>query len=88
MIPPLNFKAQNYCNIINRLHFDLTEPPVTRDISNEETETYLKTCKMFETKELPCHTQIVERCLNLVKEASALVFGYEKNLGLDLGGAL
>ena len=43
---------------------------------------------MFETKELPCHTQIVERCLNLVKEASALVFGYEKNLGLDLGGAL
>ena len=56
MILPLNFRAQNYNDLINLHVVDLTEPPETRAISNEEVENYVKTGKIFETEELPCHT--------------------------------
>ena len=81
VIPPLNFRAQNYCDIINWQDVNFTEPPATRAISDEEVENYIKTGKMFETEELPRHTQSVERCIKLVTEVSASVCGYEKRDG-------
>ena len=81
VIPPLNFRAQNYCEIINWQDVSLTEPPATRAISDEEAENYIKTGKMFEIEDFPCHTQSVERCIKLVTEASASVCGHEKRDG-------
>ena len=81
VIPPLNFRAQNYCDIIDWQDTNFTEPPATRAISDEELENCIKTGKMFETDELPCHTQSVERCIKLVTEASAAVCDYEKRDG-------
>ena len=53
----------------------LTEPPITMKVPDDELET-------FEVPAYPCHTQATERCIRLVSEASQRVIGQERRHGL------
>ena len=74
-ILPLNFEAAVYTDMIRWVDAEVTEPPITRKLSDEEIEELIKTKEMKNFDRLPCHTQAVERCVKLVTEASSSVCG-------------
>ena len=76
----LNFEAELYFDMINWQNVNLTEPPITRSISDKEIN-YLISSKEKSFPHLPCHTQAVERCVKLVTEASSLVCGQNSRDG-------
>ena len=81
-IPQLNFDAPCYSQLISWQEVPtVTEPPLTRNISEDELEELImtKSKKQFDT--MPCHTQAVERCVKLVTEASSSVCGSESRDG-------
>lgn len=74
--PVILFNAEDYTDLIDWQACNLTEPPLTMELSEE----YLKNCihkkKMIEISvNFPCHTQAVERCVKVVTEASSKVCG-------------
>lgn len=76
-VPPLNFSASDYIDMINWTDCEVTEPPVTRGISDQDLEILLSdiTTPKLEFPRFPCHTQAVERCVKVVTEASTSVCG-------------
>jgi hypothetical protein len=72
VIPPLNFEATTYEDIINWNEVQVTEPPFLAKFSHEELKDFVS--HGLESK-IPCHTQAVERCVKLVNEASEAVCG-------------
>ena len=74
-IPKLDFDAECYTDMISWENIDITEPPLTRDITVEEIDGLIDSKEKKEFPHLPCHTQAVERCVKLVTEASSLVCG-------------
>ena len=51
----------------------MTEPPVTRSISDEKIDDYIQQQYKLVIPKFPCHTQAVERSIKLVTEASLAV---------------
>ena len=80
-IPPLNFEAAVYTDMIRWVDAEVTEPPITCKLSDEEIEELIKTKEMKNFDRLPCHTQAVERCVKLVTEASSSVCGTKSRDG-------
>lgn len=80
-IPPLNFEATEYFDMIDWQKCNITEPPITSRISNEDLQKFINSCDTITFGKYPCHTQCVERCIKLVSEASAAVCGYEQRDG-------
>lgn len=76
-IPPLNFQAEYYYEMINWQTAKTTEPPCTTKFSNDELKNLIQTGDAFESQfnSIPCHTQAVERTIKLVTEASSKVCG-------------
>lgn len=76
-VPKLNFKANNYYDMINWKSITLTVPPVLRSVSNEELIQGLSgdTAEIWKFSEFPSHTVAVERTVKLVTEASSKVIG-------------
>lgn len=79
-LPKFDFNAQNYQNLINWQEINLTEPPVTKFMSNELIERCMENPGLVDEIVLsrlnfPCHTQATERCVKIVTEASAAVCG-------------
>lgn len=76
-VPKLNFKANNYYDMINWKTITLTVPPVLRSVSNEELIKGLSgdTAEIWKFSEFPSHTVAVERTVKLVTEASSKVIG-------------
>lgn len=85
-VPPLNFNADEYFDIIDWQKCLLTEPPVTKSLSDEELESLIQneSTAVVEFPRFPCHTQAVERCVKSVTEAATAVVGQEARDGFIL----
>lgn len=73
--PTINFDASTYCELSNIRGID---PPLTQSISNEELILCHGNSKNFvseNVRDIPCHTQAVERCIQLVSRVSSTVTG-------------
>lgn len=82
-VPSFNFDAEDYTNIITWRDCEITEPPLTLNISDEDLKAIVKSGlgTYQNIKDFPCHTQAVERCIKLVTEASIAVCGKNKRDG-------
>lgn len=90
-IPTLNFKAQDYSDLIDwslLSESGLLEPPVVTSFSLHDLRNLLNedgsisNSKFKRIAEMPCHTQAVERCVKLVTESSKTVCGERNRDGL------
>jgi hypothetical protein len=82
-IPKLNFEATDYVDLINWQESYITEPPLTKNISDEDLKLLVATgdTPVVDFPQFPCHTQAVERCVKLVTEASTAVCGAPVRVG-------
>lgn len=84
--PKINFKAKDYCELIDWDIIKLSVPPLLRDLSDQDViqiiEEPLKSNILKEIKSYPCHTQAVERAVKLVTETSMLVTNAKKRDGV------
>lgn len=87
-LPRLNFNANDYTEMIDFEREAQTTPPILRNFNfNMGDAKFYARKKIFEydigfdLKDLPCHTQSVERCVKLVTEASKCVCGEERRDG-------
>lgn len=81
-IPPFNFDAESYFELIDWQSASITEPPLTTYISDEKLrEMILVVPDVIDFLKFPCHTQAVERCIKLVTESSVAVCGGEARDG-------
>ena len=73
------FEANNWWELINLNMEGVEECPITENIQLNVLEHALITGIAIDIpKDLPSHSQSVERCIKLVTEASAHVHGFEK----------
>jgi len=90
-IPPINFEAKDYTELVEWQQIDRYEPPLTKHISDEEIVACIKShdaTQVHELEKFPCHTQATERCVRLVTEASASVCGQSSRDGFIRAGIL
>ena len=82
-VPKLNLDAHDYIELINWKDNEITEPPLTADVSEEDIRLFVKSggLSTIEFERFPCHTQSVERCVKLVTEASLAVCGEQSRDG-------
>lgn len=78
--PVINFEATNFAELIFWEQSKLTEPPVTKNLTDEDlkkiSEGDIKPLEVLqEYFNLPCHSQAVERCVKEVTAASYAVYG-------------
>jgi hypothetical protein len=72
-IPEINLT--DYIDLIDWIKCELSEPPITTHISDENLIEMLTNGNLPDVQHFPCHTQGVERCIKLVTEASDQVCG-------------
>ena len=75
-IPTINFQANCYHDIIDWNTISVTVPPLLRGLSQQEIIANINSSKSHfsdTVKEMPCHTQAVERLVKVVTEASTAV---------------
>ena len=78
----LNFEAEEYLDMIGWSHVEISEPPLTSNILDDELNAMiLEVSDEIDIVKYPCHTQAVERCIKLVTEASAAVCGHDARDG-------
>ena len=58
-VPKINLNAKDYTNLIDWKKVNITEPPLTSRLSEQELRSLYKNKHLIN---LPCHTQAVERC--------------------------
>jgi len=82
-IPPFNFSATDYIDIIDWKQLAATEPPLTAHISKDELQMFVanREVPVIDFPKFPCYTQSVERCVKLVTEACAAVCGTDSRDG-------
>jgi hypothetical protein len=77
-VPSLNFNAKEYYYLIDWTKTKVTEPPLTKKLTEAELMDLVKNGENAESWaadifQLPCHTQGTERCVKLVTEVSTRV---------------
>ena len=73
-VPPTKFDADNFSEIID-CQDDITEPLLTKDISESHIAEYIKSQEVYHgLPDIPCHTQAVERHIKPVTEAAEKVW--------------
>ena len=79
IIPEINFQAIDLMSLINWENITVTEPPLTRDMSLES----LYQCKNtpINLPHYPCHTEAVERMVQLVTTSCKNCYGEENRHG-------
>ena len=73
-IPKLEFNATEFEKIIDWDSVHITVPPLLEYLTLDELEDNSRNCLKLEEEDIkliPCHTQAVERCVQLVTSASA-----------------
>lgn len=87
-LPRLNFRLNNYLDMIDFDQETRTVPPVLRNFKFPVDDAkYYAEMKLgdhdlgFDINKLPCHTQSVERCVKIVTEASRAVCGEDRRNG-------
>ena len=76
-VPKLNFEATSYVEMIDWK--DIHEPPLVKNLTNDQLQQCIE--EPLEVPNYPCHTQMVERAVKNVTEASSLVIGQEARDG-------
>lgn len=85
--PKLNFKAEDYIDMIDWADVTITEPPMTKHVTDEDLAKYICEARQnslmhsIDFPRFPCHTQAVERVIKLVTESSLCVCGLEERNG-------
>ncbi|GBM41224.1 hypothetical protein AVEN_180526-1 [Araneus ventricosus] len=81
--PKINFQASDYFEIINWNSCVVYPPPILQDLSEDDIKSLINsdTTPIREIEKFPCHTQVMERCIKLVTEASNKVCGHEARDG-------
>lgn len=73
-VPKLNFDATDYTELIDWQSDKVTEPPLTKSISEADLRRMIVNIpETIEILNFSCHTQAVERHIKMVTEASTLV---------------
>ena len=69
--------ATDYFELINWQDTEISEPPLTADVTDDEIRLFVKSAgqSTIDFDRLPCDTQSVERCVKIVTEASLAVCG-------------
>jgi len=85
--PSLNFHAADYTELIDWQSCEVTEPPLTKDINDDDLEQLIHNADdsaidLLRFPKFPCHTQAVERSVKTVTESSLLVVGQHARDGL------
>ena len=82
--PTLVFNAANYTELIDWQSCELTEPPATKDINDDDLEQLIHNPdnSVIEFPRFPCHTQAVERSVKAVTESAMTVVGEHARDGL------
>ncbi|KAE8741305.1 hypothetical protein FOCC_FOCC013159 [Frankliniella occidentalis] len=77
--PKINFDAQDYPDLIDWKQVKVTFPPVLRRFTNSDLEQAVNNPDFLEENlpPFPCHTQAVERTVQLVSKASKKVTGQD-----------
>ena len=78
-IPPLQWDAEHWSDIITWDKVKVTEPKILQELSDDDLERALTSPHLFPS--FPCHTQSVERAVKLVTEAASKVEGEDKRHG-------
>ena len=79
-VPPLNWEAGSYSQMIHWDKVQVTEPPVTANLPDSAIRHARH--QPLELPAFPCHAQGVERCVRMVTDASRAVFGEDRRHGL------
>lgn len=79
-VPKINFAATDYTELIDWTH-NVTEPPLTMHISDEDLHLMIRRQEAPTLKKFPCHTQAVERAVKIITEASFTVCGAQSRDG-------
>ena len=76
-VPPLNFQAEDYIDLISWQDCIITEPPITKTVTDDDLQNFIsnRDSPAIDFPRFPCHTQAVERCVKSVTEASLAVVG-------------
>ena len=80
-VPPLNFDAEKYTELIDWQTTKITEPPLTMQMTDEDINNHIDQRTKISFGEFPCHTQSVERMIKEVTIASMKVYGPEARDG-------
>src|SRR6218665_31606 len=74
-VPKLNFKAEDFTELVDWHSIDRCSPPVRKDMSDSEIIIFVESraTDKVDYPRFPCHTQGTERCIKLVTQASAAV---------------
>ena len=69
-VPPLNFQAEDYIDLINWQDCIITEPPFTKTVTDDDLQNFIsnRDSPAIDFPRYPCHTQAVERCVKSVTE--------------------
>ena len=73
--PEINFQSEKFYNLVDLESSEKCEPPVTKDLSEEEILSAL--AKPLLLPPYPSNTQRVEQMVRVVTEASTARVGYE-----------
>ena len=77
---PVNFKPQNFTELINWDTVKLTEPLLTATLSTDQVVACLDTPLLVPSR-WQCHSQSMERAIRKVSEACLMVVGEKKREG-------
>lgn len=80
-VPKLNTNCNDYMELINWHTTEITEPPLTKAISDDDVDQYIRNKNMYVPEKYPLHTQAVERIIKLVTDASSQVCSHEAREG-------
>ena len=76
-VPKLNWNATSYFTVINLRSEATTEPPLTRNLTDEELQAI--NLAALQVPKYPCHTQAVERAIKVVSDACSQVYYQERD---------
>lgn len=87
-IPKLNFTCKNYVELIYWKDEILFEPPILRNVAISPSNLREISSKKItehdfgsDLRDMPCHTQAVERCVQTVATAAKTVYGTQSREG-------
>lgn len=85
-IPPFNFTADSYDELIHWQNCELTEPPMTINLAENDLRNLTSSEEMvhqhLRSLKFPCHNQTVERFVQIVTDVSSRVYGENNRDGL------
>ena len=78
--PSINFGADNYLSMVDWQSVQITSPPLLQHLSNQDILNAVE-FPLNNLYQYPCHTQAVERVIQVVTQASSTVWGHDERHG-------